>query len=176
MAELLNAIKTRYSVRGYQKEKLKKEELDAIIEAGLMAPTATNRQEIHFSVVDGDNPILAEIENEKNALRNITNAPANFYYDAPTVIFVSAETAFAWGKLDAGIAVENMALAATELGIGSLIIGCVKDALCGDKKDYFDKALDIKEGYQFEIALAVGYKDAVKEPHTYDAEKQVSYI
>lgn len=176
MAEVFNTMKERYSVRGYKPESITKEELETVILAGLHAPTATNRQEIHFSVVDGSNPILKELEDLKNAQRNVVDPPFNFYYNAPTVIFISAETEFYWSKVDAGIAVENMALAATELGLGSLIIGCVKDALHSEKKDYFAKALGIPEGYQFEIALAIGYKDAVKEPHTFDAKKQVTYI
>lgn len=176
MANTLEAIEKRSSTRGYQATAVAQEDLEKIIKAGLQAPTATNRQEIHFSVVKGDAAILKELEDEKNALRNLSGLEHNFYYEAPILIVVSAETAFGWSNLDAGIAVENMALAAEDLGLGSLIIGCVSDALHGEKKAYFEKALQIPEGYDFKIALAVGYKAATKEPHTYDEGKQVSYI
>ena len=75
-----------------------------------------------------------------------------------------------------------MALAAESLGLGNLIIGCVYDALHGEKKEYFSKALHIPkalkipEGYSFEIALAVGHKTDCKEPHEYDSEKQVTWL
>jgi nitroreductase len=78
--------------------------------------------------------------------------------------------------VDAGIAVQNMVLAAESLGLGTLIIGCVYDALHGEKKDYFSKALQIPEGYSFQIAMAVGHKTDDKTPHDYDLEQQVTVL
>ena len=176
MLSVSEAITLRSSTRGYTEEALTEEELKKILEAGMKAPTATNRQEIHFTVVSGDAAILKELEDDKNALRNIQNAPADFYYGAPTVIFLSAETAFHWSDLDAGIAVQNMALEAEELGLGTVIIGCVNDALHGEKAGYYAKALAFPEGYDFKIALAVGHKKVTKEPHTFDEAKSVTIL
>lgn len=176
MDAILKTIEQRSSTRGYTEEKLTKEELDCLLRAGLQAPTAANRQEIHITVVDGNHPILAEIEETKNLERGIQEPPHNFYYEAPVVLLLSADSAFSWGKVDAGIAVENISLAAEGLGLGSLIIGCIKDALTGEKRDYFANALKFPEGYDFEIAVAVGHKAAVKAPHEYSVEKNVSYI
>lgn len=92
------------------------------------------------------------------------------------LIFLSAEDDFKWSKVDSGIAVQNMAIAAESMGLGNLIIGCVYDALHGEKKAYFDKALAIPKGYSFQIALAVGHKTDNKTPHDYDVAAQVSYL
>ncbi len=170
------AIKKRSSTRSYTEQPLTDGELQALIHAGLQAPTATNRQEIHFSVLKGDNPLLQELEDEKNRLRSIVNPEKNFYYDAPVVIILGAESGFKWSPVDAGIAVENIALAAEALGLGSVIIGCIYDALRGEKKAYFEKTLNFPEGYAYEIAIAVGHKAIEKEPHTYDETVQVSYL
>lgn len=176
MKDVLNAMEQRCSTRGYTEEKLTEKELESLIGAGLQAPTATNRQEIHITVVNGDHPVLKEIEELKNRQRGIVDPPHNFYYEAPTVMLLSAEKAFSWGPVDAGIAVENISLAAEGLGLGSLIIGCVKDALTGDRKEYFAKELAFPEGYEFVIAIAVGHKAVEKAPHDYSAEKNVSFI
>lgn len=176
MGTALEAIAKRSSTRAYTAEALTEEVVKKIVTAGLMAPTAANRQEVHFTVVKGDNPLLTELENEKNALRGITSPAHNFYYEAPIVIMLSADKANHWGALDAGIAVENMSLAAEDLGLGSLIIGCIYDAFRGDKRDYFEKGFGFPEGWQYEIALAVGRKAAGKVPHTYDEEKLVNYL
>ena len=176
MGSVIEVIKERSSTRGYTEDKLSEVELNTVLEAGLHAPTGMNKQEIHFTVVSGDNEILAQIEAEKNRLRNLDKVEHNFYYEAPTVILLSAESGFKWSHVDAGIAVENMALAATELGLGNLIIGCIYDALNGEKKDYFAKMLSLPEGYEFEIALAVGHKAVTKEPHTFDKDKQVTIL
>lgn len=174
--EVLSIIKQRSSARAYSTKELTQEELNVILEAGLMAPTGMNRQEIRFSVVRGDNPILAELDEEKRRLRGQEKQPHNFYYEAPVLIFLSAEDGFKWSKVDSGIAVQNMALAAESLGLGNLIIGCVYDALNGEKKEYFSKNLRIPEGYSFEIALAVGHKTDNKIPHEYDFENQVTMV
>jgi nitroreductase len=174
--QVLSTIKQRSSARAYSTEQLTQSELDTILKAGLMAPTGMNRQEIHFTAVKGDNPVLAELDEEKRKLRGQEKQPHNFYYEAPFVIFLSAEEEFKWSRVDAGIAVENMALAAESLGLGTLIIGCVYDALHGEKQKYFSEKLQIPEGYSFQIALAVGHKTDNKTPHEYDPERQVNIL
>ena len=176
MNAVLDAIEKRSSTRGYTEEKLTKEELETLITAGLQAPTAANKQEIHISVIDGSNPILAEIEAAKNELAGLKTPPHNFYYEAPVVMILSGDADFRWSPVDAGIAVENIALAAEGLGLGSLIIGCIRDALLGEKKDYFAGALKFPEGYEYEVAIAIGRKATSKEPHKYDREKNISLI
>ncbi len=170
---VFEAIEQRSSTRGYTSEKLSEAELDCLIKAGLQAPTAANRQEIHLSVVDGNDPILAEIEDEKNAG---DTPPCNFYYSAPTVIILSGDAAFPWAPVDAGIAVQNIALAAEGLGLGSVIIGCIKQAMQGEKKARFAKALGFPEGYEYQVAIAVGHKAVSKAPHTFDEKKSVNRV
>lgn len=176
MSNVVEIIKRRSSTRGYTLEPLTDAELQTLIHAGLQAPTAANKQEIHFTVLKGDNPILTELEEEKNRLRDITSPEHNFYYEAPVVVILSADSSYKWSPLDAGIAVENMALAAEELGLGNLIIGCIFDAIRGEKKEYFSKALKFPDNYEYEIAIAFGHKAVTKEPHTYDADAQVTFL
>jgi nitroreductase len=174
--DVLSTIEKRSSARLYTEEKVTASELEAILNAGLQAPTGMNRREIHFSVSDGQNPVLEELDEEKRNLRGQEKQPHNFYYEAPTIIFLSAEDSFKWSVIDSGIAVSSMTLAAESLGLGTLVIGCVYDALNGDKKEYFSEKLCIPKGYSFTIALAVGHKADNKAPHEYDFENQVSYI
>ena len=176
MSNVIETIKKRSSTRGYTPENLTDAELQTLLHAGLQAPTAANRQEIHFTVLKGDHPILAELEAEKNRLRDLTKLEHTFYSEAPVVILLSADSSYRWSALDAGIAVENMALAAEDLGLGNLIIGCIYDALRGEKKEYFSKALKLPENYEYEIAIAFGHKAVTKEPHTYDADAQITYL
>lgn len=176
MSTVFEAVTKRSSTRGYTDEPLTEEEIDRIIDAGLKAPTAANKQEIHFTVLKGDHPVLAELEEEKNRLKDLKDTQHNFYYEAPVVIVLSADASYKWSSLDAGIAVENMALVAEELGLGNLIIGCIYDALRGEKREYFSEKLSFPEGYEYEIAIAVGHKAVTKEPHTYDKGKQVTYL
>ncbi len=176
MSETLNSIAKRSSTRGYTSEKLTKEELDTILTAGLQSPTGMNKQEIFFSVINGEDPIIEELEQEKMALRNANRGEHNAFYEAPTIIMLSAEDDFRWSQVDAGIAVQSMALAAESLGLGSLIVGSVYDAMRADKRNYFKEKMQIPAEKDFQIALAVGHKATEKEPHTYDAAKQVAIV
>lgn len=176
MNKVIETISKRSSTRGYTPEPITKEELNLLLHAGLQAPTAANKQEIHFTVLDGSHPILQELEEEKNRLRNLSPSLHNFYYEAPVVVVISADSTYKWGSLDAGIAVENMALAAESLGLGNLIIGCIRDAMSGEKKEYFADALKLPPSYEYKIAIAFGHKAVEKEPHTYDAETQITIL
>lgn len=187
MNEVLKAIAQRSSIRAYTDEKLTEAEIKALVTAGLQAPTAGNLQEVHISVVEGRNPVLSEIEQEKRAKilssdadesvkEAIRNNPNNFYYNAPTVLVLSVDKNFYWGMLDAGIAAENISLAAQSLGLGSLIIGIIDSAMSGEKKEYFAKALHFPEKYEFAICVAVGHKNTEKAPHEFDFDKSVSYV
>lgn len=174
--QVLTTIKQRSSARAYSTEQPTQEELNMILQAGLMAPTGMNKQEIHFTVVKGNNPVLSELDDEKRRLRGQEKQPHNFYYEAPVLILLSAEDDFKWSQVDAGIAVENMALAAESLGLGNLVIGCIYDALHGERKDYFSEQFRIPAGYSFQIVLAVGHKTDHKTPHEYDFDKQVTIL
>lgn len=68
MNPVLKTISERSSIRAYREENLKEEEINALLTAGLQAPTARNMQEIHISVLCGSHPVLAEIEEERRRL------------------------------------------------------------------------------------------------------------
>ena len=170
--QVLEVMKTRSSARAYSQEELTGSELETILNAGLQAPTAKNQKEIRFTVVKGNHPVLDELEGEMRKLRGEERQPHNFYYEAPVLILLSAEDGFKWSE----VAVQNMSLAAESLGLGSLIIGCIYDAMHGEKKEYFSQEFQIPEGYSFEIALAAGHKTDHKKPHEYHFEKQVTFL
>lgn len=175
MKDIFEAIRSRSSTRGYTDEKLTAEELEAILCAGLEAPTAANRQEIRFTVLSKDSPALKLVREAFE--EGLEKAPENsFYYGAPTVIILSAPAAFPWSPVDAGIAVQNMALAAEGLGLGSLIIGCIRRCMEGERADELAKALRFEDGFSYQVAIAVGHKAKEKAPHTYQKDAQVTFL
>ena len=178
--DVLKAIANRRSHRAYTAEQLPEETLKAILRAGLEAPSARNRQPWHFSVVRNAE-LIQEIHDEAAAVMGKGGSPRfadpdfQMFYHAPTVIFLFGEKAFEWTEVDCGIAVENMALAAEGLGIGSVILGLPKPAFMGGKAEELRRRLGCPEGYDFVIALALGYAADTKEAHDRREEK-ISYI
>ena len=171
MSDFFSVVEKRNSVRKYSDKPLSDDVCRKLVEAGLRAPTAINKQEIHFTVVKKDNPVQAEIQNDLNP-----NAQNSFFYNAPITIYLSGDENFKWSAVDAGIAVQSIHLAATALGLGSVVLGCMKDVLSGEKKEEYAKKLAFPEGYVYQIAIAVGYAEATKEQHTFDFDKNVSVI
>ena len=174
--DVLQAISNRRSHRAYKAEQLPEETLSAILQAGLESPSARNHQPWHFSVVQDKELIQAVHDEAAKVIEEGVSprfADPNFqiFYYAPTVIFIFGEKDFLWTQVDCGIAVENMALAAEGLGIGSVILGLPAWAFKGEKADELRERLGCPDGYDFVIALAVGYAADSKEPHDLREEK-----
>ncbi len=174
--DVLQAISNRRSHRAYRKEQLPEEVLSSILRAGLESPSARNRQPWHFSVVQNAE-LIQEIHDEAAKVMGKSGSPRfsdpdfQIFYHAPTVIFLFGEKDFPWSQVDCGIAVENMALAAEGLGVGSVILGLPKPAFAGNRADELKARLACPEGYDFVIALALGYASDTKEPHDLREEK-----
>ena len=161
---VLEAIADRRSIRGYKPEQITKEQLDIILKAGEQAPSARNQQPWHFTVVQNKD-LIKEI-NEEAGKQLKREGSADVFYGAPTVIFLSCDPdGHPWTRLDCGIAVENMALAAHAIGLGSVIIGICYMAFEGDKGDYFSKALKFPEKYTFAVSIAIGAPTMTKDAH-----------
>jgi len=174
--DVLQAITNRRSHRAYKAEQLPEEVMEKILRAGLEAPSARNHQPWHFSVVQ--NPeLIQEVHDEAARVMGREGSPRfadpdfQIFYYAPTVVFIFGEKGFSWTDVDCGIAVENMALAAEGLGVGSVILGLPKPAFQGNKADELRNRLQCPEGYDFVIALALGYSTDTKAAHDLREEK-----
>lgn len=110
-------IKTRQSVRSYKPDNINDTELQQVLEAARLAPTASNRQPFKLIVIYSSG---REVE-----LRRIYNR--DWFVQAPLVICISGIPNQAWvrkdGKnyceVDVAIAMDHLVLAASELGLGT---------------------------------------------------------
>ena len=118
---LLKQIQQRYSVRSYQKRPVEKEKLETILQAARLAPSANNKQEWRFIVVqDADT---------RKKLCGAANNQA-FVGEAPVVIVCCSaisDYVMRCGHLaypiDVAIAMEHMVLQAVEEGLGACWVG-----------------------------------------------------
>ena len=62
MNEAIKVIKSRRSIRKYRAEQIKESDLQAILECAIYAPSATNRQKWHFSVVQDPKMLQRMVE------------------------------------------------------------------------------------------------------------------
>ncbi|MBR5985074.1 MAG: nitroreductase, partial [Clostridia bacterium] len=168
--DVLQTISNRRSHRAYFNEQLTEEALCFILRAGLEAPSARNRQPWHFSVVQNA-ALLQEVHDEAAKVMGKGGSPRfadpgfQMFYRAPTAIFIFGDKENPWAQVDCGIAVENMAVAAEGLGVGSVILGLPKPAFGGEKAETLKAKLKCPDGYDFVIAIALGYASDTKEAH-----------
>lgn len=114
--EFKEVVKSRYSCKKYSDRQVEPEKLQAILEAGRLAPTAKNLQEQHVYVLQSADA-LAKID-----------AVTPCRYGAPTVLVVAFDSSnvftYPGGKRDSGaedsaIVATHMILAAADEGIDS---------------------------------------------------------
>jgi len=114
--DVLEAIRTRRSIRKFRPKPIPNEKLKIILEAGRLAPSAGNRQPWFFVVVK-----------DSERKRVLAKAAGNQTFIADAGVIVVAvgdpEASPRWFKQDPMIAVEQMVLAATGLGYGTCWIG-----------------------------------------------------
>lgn len=185
MNETLRVIKSRRSIRLFKDEQIKKEELEAIVEAGLYAPSATNAQNWHFTVIQSkpmietvNRWILEEIEKSNDArLEEIAErSHGRIFRNAPTVVIASADANDNYGAINAAAATENMLIAAESLGIGSCWIGMVRLLASGESFFMYAKKLQLPKGYAPQNGVTFGYKDSTNVPAPPRRQDSVSYI
>lgn len=123
--DVAEALKERFSCRKFTDEQLADEELNAILEAGRIAPSACNNQPWRFIVLQGDDLALVD---DCSKCR----------YNAPTAILVcfdknesakNPDVTPDYGWIDCGLAIMQMALEAQSLGLASCIVGAYEPAV-----------------------------------------------
>ena len=185
MNETINYILSRRSTRAFGKDQIKQEELKVIIDAAIYAPSATNKQPWHFTVVQNKDIIdrlssafKEHAINSDNEYLNKFGNNQNFhvFYNAPTVVIVSGDENMRSAPVDCAAAVENMLIAAESLSVGSCWIGLITYLLNSEKGEDFIKELQIPKGYKQIHAVALGYKKSRSATAPERKENTVNYI
>ena len=147
--DFLELAKERYSVRKMKPERVKQEDLNKILEAARLSPTAKNMQRERLLVVNTEEGI------EK--IKQCTLCD----FGATTIIIISyekddeqneSEESKKYGLIDTGIVATHMCLEATNLGLGTTMVGLFD-------RELTKKIFNIPAKYQPELLLPIGYID-----------------
>ena len=155
-------INKRESVRGYLDKPVEKEKIEKIIECARLSPSACNAQPWKFVVVN-DKDILEKVA--KKLYDPLVSGINKFALTFIVVVGEKRNLASKIGSIvknkdytsmDIGIACENICLAATELGLGTCMMGWFKE------KD-IKKILEIPDKKEVHLVISLGYYEN-KEP------------
>ena len=157
----IDLLRTRRSIRKYQKKTVEKEKIDILIEAALRSFSSRNSQPLEFVAVT-----------ERDTLARLADAKTSgsaFLKDAPLAIVVCADTTKSdvWIE-DASIAATLLHLTAADIGLGScwIQIRLRQRDPHQSASAYVASILGIREGLEVEAIVAIGYPTEHKEPQT----------
>lgn len=184
--EVIRTIMARRSVRKYLDKPVEHSKLQAIVECGINAPSALNKQPWLVRVVE-DTELIAqvtevfkqeypEVFKQENSEQVVREAGfKNMFHGAQALICVCTP-AQGGGEVDAGLMGENMMLAAQSLGLGTCCqMGPVRFLLTHDRAKFFLERLDIPSDFKLFYIIGVGYPDEQPDAKPRDASK-VKYI
>jgi nitroreductase len=180
--DTLEAIKNRRSIRAHKSDPIDEQTLGKILEAARWAPSWANTQTFRFIVVT-DKGIKAQLSGTRfgrpapppgAAPAAPQPPPASPIVEAPVVIAVCSEINKAgvrpdgtaatdkggsWYMYDAGLATQNLCLAAHALGLGTVILGAFDAKKAGE-------ILKVPEGFTVVVLVPLGYAAQPGRPST----------
>lgn len=157
--ELNKVIETRRSIRKYKTDKVERQLIEECINAAILAPSWKNSQTARYYVVDSEEMLEAF---KKDVLPEFN---ANNVKDAPVLVvttFVKNRAGFerdgtetnecgqGWGYYDLGLHNMNFILKATELGLGTLVMGIRDEAKIRELLNVADNEIIVS-------VISVGY-------------------
>lgn len=153
--ELIDLIKTRRSIRSFKSDKIPQEVIAQIIDVGIYAATAMNRQ----------SPIIISVTNKEVRDRlsklnaEIMGVKSDPFYGAPVVLIVLADKKCPNHVYDGSLVMGNLMLAAHALGIGSCWIHRAKEEFELPEGKEILESLGIKGEYEGIGHCVLGYVD-----------------
>ncbi|MDR2394987.1 MAG: nitroreductase family protein [Treponema sp.] len=162
MKDFLELAKRRYSCRAYKADKVREEDLQKILEAGRVSPSAHNNQPYELWVI-------------RDALHLQKLQKAGNFFDPPLVILVCGNKATAWKnsydafqstEVDASIVTDHMMMEATDLGLDTLWV-------CKFDRQVVRQAFELPSNLEPINMLVIGYgKDTPKSPDRHDKTRK----
>ena len=159
----LDIAKKRCSVRSYLPKEVDKEILLQVLEAARIAPSASNAQPWHITVVQD-----AEIKNKL-----FEAYPRDWFVKAPVILIFSVDRALSWksrdgkdfGDIDIAIAADHVTLAAADLGLGTCWLGAFDPVKCR-------QAVNLSEKLEPVIMMPLGYPEYTASPDRHSTRRK----
>jgi len=144
-------IRNRWSPRAYSDRSVEKDQLLSLLEAARWAPSSYNHQPWRFIVATKD-----DITEYNRLLSTLVEFNQGWAKNAPVLILAVAKLHFDDGKLnrhafhDIGLALENLIIQATSLGLST-------HQIAGFQADLARKEYGIPDEYEPATVITVGY-------------------
>ena len=155
MNETIKTLKSRISVKNYNDRQVSDELLDAVLEAGLYAPSGLNNQKVICVAVRDKQTrdLLAKLNTQ------IRGAESDMFYGAPCVIVVLSDPERNTWVEDGSLVMGNLMNAAQSLGLASCWIHRARETFDLPEGKALLRAWGIPEHYRGVGNCILGYSD-----------------
>jgi len=152
--DLMQAIRTRRSIRAFLDRPVEEDKLLAVLEAGRLAPSARNMQDWKFIVVR-DAAARRELAVAARDQQFVSQAPVVIAACGTSdLVMTCGQPAYA---IDVAIALDHMTLAAAELQLGTCWIGAFYE-------DRVKEILGVPPEVRVVALMPLGYPAQMPEP------------
>lgn len=149
--DLFDAIHSRRTIRTFTGKKIQKSDLEKIVDAGRVAPSAVNRQMWDFIVIT-EKEILDDISHHFHSGRKYETSEDGKCDGCSAIIAVVMDESNEYWIEDGAAATENMLLAARGLGYGS----CWIEGQVRPYEKHFKELLGIPKERRILLMIALG--------------------
>lgn len=153
--EALEVLKNRRAIRKFKADQITEEELNAVLEAGMFAPTGAGTQGVQIVAVQS--PEYVARVDALNA--KVIGKDIHPYYGAPTIILVFETEECFTHELDGAAVCTNMLNAAYAAGLGSCWIHRCKPMFELEEGKELLKEWGLPETLTGVASMALGYAD-----------------
>ena len=160
MNPVLEAMKSRRSIRKFKPDMVEQEKIDQIVEAGLYAASGMGKQATKIIIVKNK-----AFRDKLSAINGkIMGQPEGVdpFYGAPIVLIVLADKDWFTGIYDGSLVMGNMMLAAHTLGVGSCWIHRAKEEFEIPEYKELLKSLGIEGNWEGIGHCILGYADGAE--------------
>lgn len=155
MNEALQVLYDRRSIRRYKSEQISREEMDAVIRAGICAASGKNGQSaLIIAVQDKETRDLLSRLNA--AVLGVKSDP---FYGAPTVLVVLADAKSPYAVQDGSLVLGNLMNAAKAIGLGSCWINRAKEVFDSEEGKALLKKWGVEGDWTGVGNCILGYPD-----------------
>jgi len=152
----METINQRCSCRKFSSRPVPRDVLEQIIAAAQKAPSAMGRS-----------PWVFEVACTPSVVQEINKTTGKQSYGAPVLAFIGIKNGIpGYEQFDAGLACENLCLAATALGVGSVILAYNYPH---DTYPAVKQLLHLDDDVKLAIGVALGYPEGANQGHPHPA-------
>lgn len=168
-------LRSRRSIRWFKDKAVERQTLERLIKTACYAPTATNAQTLHWTVIEGREKLeplsRAAVNWMEQVVKDYPQAPAADYFrpilaswadgsdgvlrTAQTLIVASAPKENANGLVDLTIALSYLELAALPLGLGTCWAGLLYGAMRATPD--LTASMGLPKGHTWFYPMMIGY-------------------